>query len=81
MPQTSSMPRSGIGAAKGVSFAVNLDCDGCARLITRSLKDLDGVLDVGINYVNAKVYVSYNPRKVTPDQIRAAIRRAGRVVL
>lgn len=60
---------------------MNLDCDGCARLITRSLKDLDGVLDVGINYVNAKVYVSYNPRKVTPDQIRAAIRRAGRVVL
>ena len=63
--------------AMGVFFLVNLDCGGCAGTIARSLKKIDGVQNVGINYVTDKVYVSYDPAKVTPDQIRVTIEKAG----
>lgn len=63
--------------AMGVFFLINLDCSGCARIIIRSLKRIDGIGNVGINYVTDKVYVNYDPAKVLPDQIRHAIRKAG----
>ena len=56
---------------------VNLDCSGCAGIISKSLKRIDGIRDVGINYITDKVYVSYDPKKVTPERIRKAIEKAG----
>ncbi|MDV3293132.1 MAG: heavy-metal-associated domain-containing protein [Nitrososphaerales archaeon] len=55
----------------------NLDCSGCAGIITKSLKRIDGIRNVGINYITDKVYVSYDPTKVTPGQIKKAIEKAG----
>ena len=63
--------------AIGVFYLVNLDCSGCAAIIVRSLKKIDGIRNVGINYITDKVYVNYDPAKVTPGQIRKAIEKAG----
>jgi Cu+-exporting ATPase len=71
------MALSETNGAKGVFFLVNLDCSGCGGVIAKSLKKIDGIRDVGINYVTDKVYVNFDPAKVTSDQIRTAIERAG----
>lgn len=56
---------------------VSLDCSGCAGIIAKSLKKMNGIRTVGINYITDKVYVNYDPAKVTPGQIRKAIEKAG----
>ena len=63
--------------ATGVFHIINLDCSGCARIIVKSLKKMDGIRNVGINYITDKVYVGYDPEKVTPEQIKKAIEKAG----
>ncbi len=63
--------------ATGVFFLVNSDCAGCTALIDESLRKLDGVRKVGINYVTDKVYVSYDPIKVTSGKIKDEIEKAG----
>ena len=71
------MNSGGGNKAVGVFQVINLDCSGCAGIISKSLKRIDGIRDVGINYITDKVYVSYDPKKVTPEQIRKAIGKAG----
>ena len=71
------MALSEMNDAMGVFSLVNLDCSGCAVIIVKSLKKIDGIRNVGINYVTDKVFVNYDPTKVTPDQIRKAIEKAG----
>ncbi len=56
---------------------VNPDCPGCAERVSKSLKRLDGVLDVGINFVTDKVYVTYDPLVLARAQVRRAIEDAG----
>ena len=63
--------------ATGVFFLVNSDCSGCATIISKSLKKIEGIRKVGINYVTDKVYVSFDPSKVTSGEIREAIEKAG----
>ena len=63
--------------AKGVFHIINLDCSGCARIITKSLRKIDGVQGVNINYITDKVYVDYDPKKVSSEKIRKTIEKAG----
>ncbi len=58
-------------------FLVNSDCAGCAAIIVKSLRTIAGVRRVRVNYITDKVYVSYDPSKVAPGQIRQAIEMAG----
>lgn len=63
--------------AVGIFQITNLDCSGCARIISKSLRKIDGINNVGINYITDKVFVGYDPDTVTPEQIRKAIEKAG----
>ncbi len=44
--------------------------------MSNSLKEMDGVFDVGINYITDNVYVTYDPVVLARAQVRRAIEDA-----
>ena len=67
--------------AASVFEVPNLGSPGCSMMVSKSLKRMTGVRDVEINYVTEHVYLSYDPQKVTPEQIKTTIEKAGHKVL
>jgi len=65
------------GKARGVFRILNMDCTSCTRAISRTLYKLDGVIDVSFNYISDKIYVEYDPEKVTMDDIKKAVKKIG----
>ncbi|HEV2137722.1 MAG TPA: heavy metal-associated domain-containing protein [Nitrososphaerales archaeon] len=71
------MDLSETNGAVGVFTLVNMECSGCAVIVAKSLKKIDGIKNVEINYVTDKVYVKYDPTVLTSDKIRESIEKAG----
>ncbi len=65
------------GKARGVFRILNMDCTSCTRAISRTLYKLDGVIDVSFNYITDKIYVEYDPEKVTMDDVKKAVKKIG----
>ncbi len=58
-----------------------MTCNNCANTITRSLKRVDGVLDVNTSYASERTHVTYLPSMVEVGDIRRAVRDAGYKVI
>ncbi len=58
-----------------------MTCNNCANTITRSLKRVDGVLDVNTSYASEHTHVTYLPSMVEVGDIRRAVRDAGYKVI
>jgi Cu+-exporting ATPase len=58
-----------------------MTCNNCANTITRSLKRLDGVVDVNTSYASERAHVTYLPSMVEMSDIRRAVRDAGYKVI
>ncbi|MCK5183436.1 MAG: cation-translocating P-type ATPase, partial [Candidatus Heimdallarchaeota archaeon] len=56
---------------------IGIDCAGCGKTLEKKLLGLDGVLDVRINIVFKKIYFEIEPDKVTEEQIKSVITKAG----
>lgn len=54
-----------------------MHCSGCEETLNTELKKLDGVKSVKADHVNKTVTVKYDDRKVTIEQVKAAIVSAG----
>jgi len=54
-----------------------MTCNNCANTITRTLKRLDGVLDVNTSYASERTHVTYLPSMVELSDIKRAVRDAG----
>jgi len=54
-----------------------MTCNNCANTITRTLKRLDGVLDVNTSYASERTHVTYLPSMVEMGDIKRAVRDAG----
>jgi Cu+-exporting ATPase len=54
-----------------------MTCQNCANTITRTLKRVDGVLDVNTSYAGERTHVVYLPSMVEPGDLKHAIRDAG----
>ncbi|MFN3980598.1 MAG: heavy metal translocating P-type ATPase [Caldilinea sp.] len=54
-----------------------MTCNNCANTITRTLKRLDGVLDVNTSYASERTHVVYLPSMVELSDIKRAVRDAG----
>ena len=54
-----------------------MTCNNCANTITRTLKRLDGVLDVNTSYASERTHVIYLPSMVELSDIKRAVRDAG----
>jgi len=52
-------------------------CDECKETIEHAVNKLDGVKKVSLNLEDKKIEVTYQPSKVTADDIRVAISRSG----
>ena len=54
-----------------------MTCNNCANTITRTLKRVDGVLDVNTSYASERTRVTYLPSMVEMADIKRAVRDAG----
>jgi Cu+-exporting ATPase len=54
-----------------------MTCNNCANTITRTLKRVDGVLDVNTSYASERTHVVYLPSMVELSDIKRAVRDAG----
>lgn len=63
--------------AEGIFSLFNLGCSGCSAIVERRLKKLSGIKDVTVNYVTDTVHVSYDPMKITTDDIHQFLKKLG----
>ncbi len=54
-----------------------MTCGGCETGVRMTVKKLDGVEAVSASYDKGRAEVTYDPQKVTTEQIEAAIEKLG----
>ena len=52
-------------------------CASCVKTIENSLKKLDGIIDVNVDFGNEKAFVTYNPKVVMLADMKKVIEKAG----
>ena len=57
-----------------------MTCGGCENAVKRAVGRLEGVTEVTASHGENRVGVTYDPARVTPDQIRQKIVAAGYTV-
>jgi copper chaperone len=61
-----------------VTLKVNgMTCQGCARSVTKALQAVTGVASAEVSLDRAEAKVSYNPREVSVERLKAAVDDAG----
>jgi Zn2+/Cd2+-exporting ATPase len=55
----------------------DMECPACAGKVERALVDLEGVTTVTANVMSRKISVSYEPERITRQEISDALRAAG----
>ncbi len=58
-----------------------MTCAACAKAVERATKKLDGVSDSTVNYATEKLNINYDNSKVTVDDIKKAVEKAGYKVI
>ncbi|MCL1940538.1 MAG: heavy metal translocating P-type ATPase [Synergistaceae bacterium] len=59
----------------------DMSCAACAARVEKAIGKLEGVASVSVNFATEKATVSYDPRTVDLAVIRAAVEKAGYIVL
>jgi copper chaperone len=54
-----------------------MTCGGCENAVKRGLARLDGVGEVAASHADARVVVTFDPNRVSPDEIRTRIGAMG----
>ena len=54
-----------------------MHCEGCAKIIEHTLRLLNGVSSVSVEFNNQRAIVGYNPEITDIDKLRRAITDAG----
>jgi P-type Cu+ transporter len=57
-----------------------MTCASCVRRIEKALNKVEGVRDASANLATEKAHVIFDPALTSPDQMRAAVERAGYTV-
>jgi copper chaperone len=61
-----------------ITLKVNgMTCQGCVRSVTKALQGVTGVTAVEVSLEQAEAKVSYIPREVSVERLKAAIDSAG----
>src|SRR5258705_129180 len=60
-----------------IYIQTSAQCDGCKETIENAVKQLNGVKKVNLNLDDKKVMVEYKTTKVSANEIRVAISKAG----
>ncbi|MFA9440494.1 heavy-metal-associated domain-containing protein [Uliginosibacterium sp. sgz301328] len=63
---------------QSLDFSVQgMSCGGCVSSVTRVLSAFDGVEDVKVSLETARASMHIDSAKVTPEQLKQAVRDAG----
>ena len=54
-----------------------MDCEGCAKSVTRMLSGVRGVESVHVSLAEARARVTYDPAQSGPADFKRAVERAG----
>lgn len=65
------------GLARAEFKVEGMTCGGCVIGTRAALRKLDGVTEADASYENSSAWAMYNPAKVTPERMMAAIRELG----
>jgi copper chaperone CopZ len=57
-----------------------MTCGGCESAVKRGLSRLDGIGEVTASHAEARVAVTFDPNRVTPDEIKARVGAMGYTV-
>ena len=58
-------------------YAKKIYCEACAAIITKSLRNVQGVSKVNVDVEKKEVVVQYDPAKATVDDLTAATAKRG----
>jgi len=68
----------GLETAQKIRFSVGgMTCAGCQANVQRRLENTPGVIEAAVSLVAAEASVTFDPAKVTPHQLVAAVRESG----
>lgn len=56
---------------------VGMHCAACKQLIEKMIAKIDGVTSVTVNYASEKLYVEYDANKVSLEDLKDAVKKAG----
>lgn len=77
----SDMPRPSLTDASGLATLrvkiPSMDCDACAANIQRTLLKQSGIRDAQVTFKSKEAVVQYDPAKLSPQDIIAAIDKTG----
>ncbi|MGC3963721.1 MAG: heavy-metal-associated domain-containing protein [Rhodocyclaceae bacterium] len=63
---------------QSLDFSVQgMSCGGCVSSVTRVLSAFDGVEGVNVSLEGGRASMRIDPSKVTPEQLKQAVRDAG----
>jgi Cu+-exporting ATPase len=54
-----------------------MTCASCVRRVEKALARVEGVTDASVNLATEQATVAYDPNALRPDQLRAAVEKAG----
>lgn len=54
-----------------------MTCGGCAHKVTQALQSVNGVSNVNVSVHEGKALVQFDERLTSPEQLKAAVQRAG----
>ena len=64
--------------AQTIAYTVEgMNCSGCSDKVEAAVKKLKGVYTVAVDLATKTAKVSFDPKKVSADQIKAAIEKTG----
>ena len=56
---------------------IGMHCANCANTVGRGLKRMPGVDEANVSYANERAVITYDPKRVTPDQMIEMIKGLG----
>ncbi|RFA27933.1 heavy metal translocating P-type ATPase [Alkalilimnicola ehrlichii] len=77
MSTVEPVTNSEAGRGRAVLTVPGMGSDHCAGLVKASLNRLDGVGEIRTNVANHRVTVSFDPERLTPEQLKTAVERGG----
>lgn len=62
---------------KETFYVQGMSCTGCETIIEKVLRKLDGILEAQASFSKNRVTVTYDPKKISPETMNAAVKKAG----
>jgi len=80
MPTAAADPKAQSASVRIVLPVEGMTCASCSARVGRALTKLDGVEAANVNFATHRAAVSYDPSRVDPEALRAAVERVGYAV-